>query len=338
MTLARSDVRHLAMRLALGFVLGYFGVQELRNPSDWTVFVPNFMAHRYPGQVEHLVLLHGFLLLTAAFAVGLGLCFLLGCLLATGMLIEVVFGLWIDGGGISDLVIRDIGLLGLAIGLLLDPVRTWHLDDLLLARIRRARQPKTRGKLRQAVPLPQNTVLALRVGSAGALVAGLLVLALVLRATGTSGAGPVNVGGLASARAQPSPTAAATPQPTVPQTAQAGSTPAPATSPSSANTGILFADWQYKRSSFQIYPGPIGSDAQTALSGFDVSVQDQGSTAVLTFKALSSRYHDATVTLDKGNSAYFVETSMRDDPNGQENELNDDGVVVVDPQGYILKS
>lgn len=333
------------MRLALGFVLGYFGVQELRNPSEWTVFVPNFIAHRYPGQVEHLVLLHGFLLLTAAFAVGLGLCYLLGCLLATGVLVEVVFGLWIDGGGISDLVIRDIGLLGLAGGLLLDPVRVWHLDELLLARIRRARQPKGRGKLKQAVPVPQNTILALRAGSAGALFAGLLVLSLVLRVTGTSGAGPVNVGGLASAHAQPSPTVAApatpqpnTSQPTVQPTAQAGSTPAPAATTSSANTGTLFAGWQYQRNSFQIYPGPVGSDAQSAMSGFNLSVQDQGSTVVLTFKALSSRYQDATVTLDKGNSAYFVETSMRDDPNGQENELNDDGVVVVNPQGYILKS
>ncbi len=58
---------------------------------------------------------------------------------------------------------------------------------------------------------------------------------------------------------------------------------------------------------------------------------------LLTFKALSSRYHDATVTVNKTNTAYFVETSMRDDPNGQENQFNDDGVVMVDPQGYVLQ-
>ena len=29
---------------------------------------------------------------------------------------------------------------------------------------------------------------------------------------------------------------------------------------------------------------------------------------------------------------------MRDDPNDQENQLNDDGVVVVDQQGYLVKS
>jgi hypothetical protein len=74
------------------------------------------------------------------------------------------------------------------------------------------------------------------------------------------------------------------------------------------------------------------------MAGFDLSVQDQGNSVVVNLKALSSRYNDAQFTVAKGDTAYFVETTPRDDPSGQENDLNDDGVVVVDPQGYILQS
>jgi hypothetical protein len=74
------------------------------------------------------------------------------------------------------------------------------------------------------------------------------------------------------------------------------------------------------------------------LAGFNLSLQDQGNSVVVNLKALSSRYQDAQYTVAKGNTAYFVETTLRDDPSGQENNLNDDGVVVVDPQGYLLRS
>jgi hypothetical protein len=344
----RSDLRHLVMRLALGFALGWFGIQELHKPSDWAVFVPNFVAHRYPGQVEHLVVLHGFLLLLAACAIGLGVCYLLGSLLAVGMLSEVVLGLWVDGGGISDVLIRDIGLLGLGIAVALDPVRTWQLDQFVLARLHAARQPARRRKTQPEQPLPERIVWAARAGSGGALLIALLVISSVLRTTGTSSAVPANVSGLASARAQAAPsvtavasasTAGATPAPTTraQPTAVAQATAAAAAPSSPANTGTVFASWQYRQYAFEVYPGPISSDGQRALAGFDLSVQDQGATVLLTFKALSSRYQDATVTVDKANTAYFIETSMRDDPNGQENQLNDDGVVMVDPQGYLLQ-
>jgi hypothetical protein len=342
----RSDIRQLVMRLALGFTLGWFGIQELHKPLDWGVFVPNFVAHRYPGQIEHLVLLHGFLLLLAACAIGLGVCYLLGSLLAVGMLGEVVLGLWLGGGGVSDLLIRDIGLLGLGIAVALDPVRTWQLDQYVLARLHAGRQPARRRKTQPETPLPERMVWTARAASGAGLLVALLAFAFVLRATGTSGAMPANVSGLASARAQPSPSptavvsapaaAAATPAPTT-QTQAQPSAAAPTTPSAPATTGTLFASWRYRQYAFQVYPGPINSDAQKALSGFDLSVQDQGSTVLLTFKALSSRYQDATITVDKANTAYFVETSMRDDPNNQENELNDDGVVMVDPQGHLLQ-
>jgi len=105
-----------------------------------------------------------------------------------------------------------------------------------------------------------------------------------------------------------------------------------------ASSSVQFSSWQFAQYSYQIYPGPANGDAQKALAGFDLSVQDQGNSVVVNLKALSSQYNDAQFTVAKGNTAYFVETTLRDDPNSQENNLNDDGVVVVDPQGYLLQS
>jgi hypothetical protein len=42
--------------------------------------------------------------------------------------------------------------------------------------------------------------------------------------------------------------------------------------------------------------------------------------------------------VDRRDTAYFIETTMRDDPNDQENNLGDDGVIEVNPQGYIVNS
>src|SRR5712692_1414240 len=118
------------MRAALGFVLSWFGVQELRSPSDWAVFVPSFVSDRSPIAVNDLILLHGFLLILAASFIALGLLYVIGCLLATGLLAEILLGLWLDAG-VNDLVIRDLGLIALAAALALDPVRRWQLESVL---------------------------------------------------------------------------------------------------------------------------------------------------------------------------------------------------------------
>jgi hypothetical protein len=342
----RSAVRHLVMRLALAFGLGYFGVQELHNPSDWGVFVPNAIANHYPHAVNNLVILHGFLLTLASASVFLGLAYLAGSALAAALLGEVVIGLWLDGG-VSDLVIRDIGLFGLAAAVAIDPVRFWHLDELVGARFRAMRQPVSRkqgrkGALPAAAPRPAWVTQA---ASGALLLLTVLAFASVLRVTGSSAsalrpdssafASSNQTSTPAEVAASSTPTAAAQPVANEPTPAQAQPTQAQG---QSTNTGTEFATWRYHDKSFQIYPGELSPDAEDALSGFDLSVEDQGTQVILHLKALSSRYHDANITVDKANTAYFVETSMRDDPNGGENELNDDGVIAVNPDGYLIKN
>jgi hypothetical protein len=316
-----SNARHLLMRLALGFVLIWFGVQELRSPAEWAVFVPAFISDHSPIAVNDLILIHGFLLLLAAAAIVLGIIYVLGCLLAVGLLSEVILGLWLDGG-ITDLVIRDVGLLALAAALALDPVRFWHLEGVLSRRLLPARPHPKAGKARKAQPLPRQASWPLRLSGGVLIVLTVLGLASLLHATGTSDSPQPqdHVASLATDQVQPSPT------------------PEPDTSSASAATRQRFADWPYQRYAFQVYPGPISPEAQKALAGFDVTVQDQGDKVLLLFKALTPGYHDATVSVDKRYTAYFIETSMRDDPNSQENNMGDDGVIVVDTDGYMVQS
>jgi hypothetical protein len=327
----RDGARHIVMRLGLAFVVGWFGIQELRSPSEWAVFVPSFVGHISPVAVNDLVLVHGFLLLLACCSIVAGLLYLPGCLLAMGLLAEILFGLWWDGGGISDLVIRDVGLFALAGALAIDPSRFWHLDNVLTGPVEEAAGPRPqralRGEVGSAVAAWMSRVLA-----ATALCAGVVGAGVVLYETG-SGATVPDISALTLAAA---PSASSTPSA---QVSAPNATPA-AAAPSAipASSSVQFSSWQFSQYSYQIYPGPANSDAQKALAGFSLSVQDQGNSVVVNLKAQSSRYQDAQYTVAKGDTAYFVETSLRDDPTNQENNLNDDGVVVVDPQGYLLQS
>jgi hypothetical protein len=342
----RGNARHVLMRAGLGFVLAWFGVQELRNPTDWAVFVPTIVADHSPVAINDLILLHGFLLLLAAAAIVLGILYVLGCLLAVGLVVDIILGLWLDGG-VSDLVIRDIGLLALTGAVAIDPVRFWHLDN-ALPRLLSRRQPvpppkgvKTPKGIKAPPPQPPPSGWQPRAGAGAALLVAVLLLSFVLHATGSNGAiltgSEVNSLDTSSAAPTPHPADAATPGPTTalgPVPAGATATPVP-----SAASTVRFDGWKYKQYAFQVFPGQVSADAKTALAGFDLSIQDKSDgTVLLNLKALSSRYRDAAFTVDKKNAAYFVETSMRDDPNNAENNLNDDGLIVVSPDGYILKS
>jgi hypothetical protein len=115
-----------------------------------------------------------------------------------------------------------------------------------------------------------------------------------------------------------------------------GANTGPATTATPAPS-VRFADWRYKQYAFQIYPGEISADGKKALAGFQLNLEDHGDTVRLLLKATSSRYKDAEYAVDKDDTAYFIETSMRDDPNDQEVNLRDDGVIEVDPRDTFCR-
>jgi uncharacterized membrane protein YphA (DoxX/SURF4 family) len=99
-------------RLLLGLVLAWFGFHELVQPSLWTGYVP--LVSPASAAAVVLVLVHGWLLLVLAVAIIAGIATRAAAAAAAVLLLEIVISLAITGG-LSDLVLRDVGVLGLAI-------------------------------------------------------------------------------------------------------------------------------------------------------------------------------------------------------------------------------
>ncbi|MGO8958178.1 MAG: hypothetical protein ACLQFR_12530 [Streptosporangiaceae bacterium] len=102
-------------RLLLGLVLAWFGYHELIQPAQWTGYVPG--VHSASSFAIILVLAHGWVLAVLAVALIAGIAYRLAAALAAILLLQIVVSLTISAG-LSDLTLRDIGVLGLAVCLL----------------------------------------------------------------------------------------------------------------------------------------------------------------------------------------------------------------------------
>jgi len=101
-------------RVLLGLVLAWFGYHELVTPALWTGYVPVVSATSSFAVV--LVLVHGWLLLMLAVAMIAGIAPRAVAAAAAILLLEIVISLTVTGG-LSDLTLRDVGVLGLAVAL-----------------------------------------------------------------------------------------------------------------------------------------------------------------------------------------------------------------------------
>lgn len=105
-----SEWAPTAGRVLLGLVLAWFGYHELVQPSLWTGYVPVVPAS---SLAVLLVLAHGWLLLILAVAMIAGIAVRAAASVSVALLLEIVISLTV-AGGLSDLVLRDVGVLGLA--------------------------------------------------------------------------------------------------------------------------------------------------------------------------------------------------------------------------------
>lgn len=99
-------------RVLLGLALAWFGYHELVAPQLWTGYVPG--VHTASGFAIALVLIHGWVLLMLAVAIIAGIALRLAAALAALLLLQIVITLAITGG-LTDLTLRDVGVLGLAV-------------------------------------------------------------------------------------------------------------------------------------------------------------------------------------------------------------------------------
>jgi uncharacterized membrane protein YphA (DoxX/SURF4 family) len=102
----------VAGRVLLALVLAWFGYHELVQPGLWTGYVPVLSSTSTLAVI--LVLAHGWVLLMVAVALAAGIAPRAAALLAAALLLEIVISLAVTGG-LSDLTLRDVGVLGLAV-------------------------------------------------------------------------------------------------------------------------------------------------------------------------------------------------------------------------------
>jgi uncharacterized membrane protein YphA (DoxX/SURF4 family) len=96
----------------LGLVLAWFGYHELVQPAIWTGYIPG--VHAASSASVALVLAHGWVLLILAVALVAGIATRAAAGLAALLLAQIVIWLWASAG-LSDLTLRDVGVLGLAL-------------------------------------------------------------------------------------------------------------------------------------------------------------------------------------------------------------------------------
>lgn len=115
--------------VALAAVFLYFGVTKFTDTAFWAQQIPSNFSDWLPVSALVFTRLHG------AYEIITGILLIarpwhrIGAALALINLIPIIIGLSITGYG-PDVVIRDIGLLGLALDILLTPHKRSLLDRL----------------------------------------------------------------------------------------------------------------------------------------------------------------------------------------------------------------
>ncbi len=107
------------LSFALGFVVIWFGVNEILHPASWTAFVPSFIENLIAGvSISSLVVLHGLVLCILGVLIVLNRLRRPAAILLCLMLLEIILH-FIFTTGLEEIAVRDIGLLGMAIALAL---------------------------------------------------------------------------------------------------------------------------------------------------------------------------------------------------------------------------
>lgn len=106
--------RENILSVFLAFVVIYFGVNEIFAPEKWLSFVPKFFGSG--DMITYLVVGHGVLLFLAGLALVFNIYRRPAAILLFLMLADVVFNIYVSDG-FSSILVRDVGLAGMALAL-----------------------------------------------------------------------------------------------------------------------------------------------------------------------------------------------------------------------------
>lgn len=103
------------LALFLGFVVIWFGYQEVTDPGAWAVYVPAFLGAG--AMVKNLVMAHGAVLVLSGLSLIFNFHRKTAAIVIAIILLDIVVTLILDSG-LDEIVVRDIGLFGMALALL----------------------------------------------------------------------------------------------------------------------------------------------------------------------------------------------------------------------------
>lgn len=104
------------MRISLGFVFGWFGISEIINPAYFSGYIPQFIANLPYFNSNLFIQVHGIALALLSACLFLDFKLRIAGLISIIMLLQIIGGLLLVSG-FNEIVVRDIGLLGLAISI-----------------------------------------------------------------------------------------------------------------------------------------------------------------------------------------------------------------------------
>lgn len=119
--------------------------------------------------------------------------------------------------------------------------------------------------------------------------------------------------------------------------ASSGAASKGSTSTTAVKLGPLLSSTQYASVSYRIYPGPESAQAKAATAGFNISVKLSGNSEIVSVSVAGSSSTPQTSTFQKGDSIYFIETSLGDDSGNSDYSGGDDGIIVTNSQGRIVE-
>ncbi len=143
------------------------------------------------------------------------------------------------------------------------------------------------------------------------------------------------VSSLIASQPPPAASASATPGP--------GSTPTPAgtASPAAsatagATTGPLLSSEPYASYAYQIWPGPVSSNAQLAMAGFTVHVAKSGK-GITVSAAQTGQSAGSPHLYPTGAKVYMIDSNLGDEGGSVDYNVSDDGLIVTNAQGQMLQ-
>lgn len=141
-----------------------------------------------------------------------------------------------------------------------------------------------------------------------------------------------SVGGGSSQAAGTAPGSASSPSAAGPHSAAtsggaASSAPAP---------GPLLSSQQYAPYSFRVWPGTLSGASRAAMTGLRITVHSKPG-GINVSASVIGQAAPAPVFYPGGARVYVIEAAMGDDSGNSDFNLGDDGIVITDARGRILR-